>query len=120
MAEVEIAESPDAAVIVKLTLLMSKNIFPAASTFILAVVVALLGTVMFSVPSFAVLASSTVGKVFPPSVERDILTLAQFIGAPLVPLTFHVTVCVEPPAQVTAVFGAVTVNAPPVFATVSV
>src|SRR5262245_24667558 len=67
---------------------------------------------MLSEPSLVVLAASTSGNVFPPSVERLILTLAQLTGAAVVPLTFQVTVCVPPPVQVTAVFGAVTANGP--------
>ena len=71
----------------KFTSLISKKIFPMASIFILAVVVAgTEGTVMVSVPSFAVLARITVGKVLPPSVDNDILTLAQFTLPVLVPL----------------------------------
>ncbi len=58
------------------------------------------------------LASSTVGYVCPPSVERLIFTFASLIGASAVPATFHVIVCVERPGHVTAVFGAVTRNGP--------
>jgi hypothetical protein len=54
--------NPDvAAVTVMLALLISKKILPIASTLILPVVVAIDGTVKFSVPSFAVLAERTVG-----------------------------------------------------------
>src|SRR2546423_12191746 len=91
---------------------MSKKILPTASTLTRAVVVGALGTVTFSVPSLGVLVSSTVGKLFPPSVESEILTLAQLTGAAVVLATFHVTVWVEPAAQLTAVLGAVTTNGP--------
>ena len=110
--EVVIVVNPAAAVIVKLVLLISKKILPTASTLILACVVAIFGTVMFSEPSFGVLPKRTVGNVFPPSVLNDILTLAQLTGDAVVPATFHVTDCVELPAHVTAVFGAVTTNGP--------
>src|ERR1043166_1260487 len=101
-----------AACIVKFTFDISKKIFPTASTFTLAVVVGEFGTVMFSDPSLGVLANNTVGKVFPPSVERDIFTLAQLTGAFVVLATFHVTACVAPVFQVTAVLGTVTTNGP--------
>lgn len=70
-------------------------------------------------PSFAVLARITVGNVFPPSVEREILTFGLLNGAPAVLPAFHVTVCVELPAQETAVLGAVTLKEPPVLLTVT-
>lgn len=47
-------------------------------------------------------------EINPPSIDNRIRTLAQLIGAPVVPNTFQVTVSVAPDAQVTAVFGAVT------------
>ncbi len=83
-----------------------------------AVVVAIDGTVMVSVPSFAVLARITVGKVLPPSVDRDIFTLAQFTEPVLVLFTSQVMVCEVPLFQVTLVFGAVTLNGPAVLVTV--
>ena len=82
----------DDAVMVKLTLLMSKKILSTDSIFILAVVVALLGITSASVPSLAVLSERTIGKVRPPLVLSVILTLAQLIGARLVPLTLQVMV----------------------------
>jgi hypothetical protein len=105
-------------VIVKSALLMSKKILPTDSIFILAVVVATFGIVTVSVPSFGVLAESTVGKVVPPSVDKDIFTLAQLTGAPVVPATFHVMVWEEPPIHVTFVLGDVTRNGPEVLLTV--
>lgn len=48
----------------------------------------------------------------PPSVDRWIATLAQKIGATLVPATFQVTVCELRPGQLKAVFGWVTTNGP--------
>ena len=83
-------------VMVMLALLISKKILPIASTLILPVVVRVEGTVKVSVPSLAVLAANTVGKVTPPSVEKLIITFAQLIGAPVVPFTDQVTVCVVP------------------------
>lgn len=96
------------AVMLKSVLEISKNILPTASTFILAVVVAPAGIVTTSEPSFAVLADITVGKVVPPSVDNDILTLAQLTGARVVLVWFHVIVWTEPPAHDTFVLGDVT------------
>ena len=76
----------------KLALLISKKIFPTDSTLILAVVVGLFGTVMVSVPSFAVLVAMVTGHVNPPSVDKRIFTVAQFTGAPVVLATVQVTV----------------------------
>ena len=78
--------------IAKSTSEMSKKIFPIASIFTRAVWVGVLGIRMLSDPSLGVLAERTVGKVVPPSVEREILTFAAFTGAPFVPATFQVTV----------------------------
>ena len=103
----------------KLTGEIAKKILPTASTFILAVVVGVFGMVNASVPSFAVLAANTVGNVWPPSVDKDIFTLAQLTGAAVVLATAHVMVCVEPPAQETAVLGAVTENGPDAALTVT-
>ena len=58
------------------------------------------------------LAASVYGYVCPPSVESVTFTFAAEIGAAFVPATFQVTVCVEPPGQLTAVFGAETTNGP--------
>ncbi len=101
--------APPAKLIVKFVSLMSQKMLPAASTFTRQVELTTPGRETDWVPSFGVLASSVVGKVFPPSVERRMLTLAAFTGAPLVPTTFHVTVWGEV-FHVTAVFGAVTAN----------
>jgi len=76
----------------KLVSEMSKKMLPTASTFIRAVVVGVLGIETDSLPSFAVLARRVVGKVLPPSVETEILTLAALTGAAVVLATFHVTV----------------------------
>lgn len=105
------------AVMVKLALVISKKILSAASTLIRAVVVATEGIVNASEPSLGVLAEITVGYVLPPSVDKEIFTLAQLIGAVLVPATFHVIVCMEPPAQDSPPLGAVTRNGavPPTF-----
>ena len=54
-------EEPE--VMVKFALEISKKIFPTDSIFTLAVVVGVFGTVITSEPSFAVLATSTVGNV---------------------------------------------------------
>jgi len=63
-----------------------------ASTFILAVVLAPAGIVSDSDPSLGVLANKTVGKVCPPSVDNEILTLAQLTGGSVVLFTFQVIV----------------------------
>mgnify|MGYP001771087526 CR=1 FL=1 len=104
---------------VKLALEISKKILPTASTLMRAVVVAVFGMVTTSVPSFGVLAANTVGKVCPPSVDKEIFTLAQLMGAAVVPFTLQVMVCAEPPAQVTAVLGAVTAKGSAVSFTVT-
>ena len=109
----------DPAVIVKFVFEMSKKILPTASTFILAVVDGVFGITNASVPSLGVLATNTVGKVCPPSVERDIFTLAQLTGVAVVLATLHVMVCVEFPAQETAVLGADTAKGPEAALTVT-
>ena len=101
-----------AAVIVKFTFEMSKKMLPTDSTLIRASVVAVPGRVTDCEPSFGVPATSTVGNVYPPSVESRMLTFAQLIGVAVVLATFHVTVCCDPPAQLTAVLGEVTRNGP--------
>jgi hypothetical protein len=114
--EGEVQDEP--AVIVKLVLEISKKILPTASTFILAVVVGVLGMVTASLPSLVVLATKVL-KVVPPSVEIDIFTLAQLTGDAVVLATFHVIVCDELPAHDTAVLGDVTENGPDVLVTVT-
>ena len=113
------AAQPEPAVMVKLVLEISKKILPTASTFILAVVVGVLGMVTTSLPSLVVLATNVL-KVVPPSVEMDIFTLAQLTGEAVVLATFQVTVCDELPAHDTAVLGAVTEKGPDVLVTVTV
>ena len=107
------------AVMVKLVLEISKKIFPTDSTFILAVVVGVFGMAKVSVPSFGVLAANTVGKVCPPSVDKDIFTLAQLTGKAVVLATFHVTVCEEEPGHERFVLGCVIMNGPEVLLTVT-
>ena len=109
----------DPDVIVKLVLEISKKILPTASTFILAVVDGVFGITNASVPSLAVLVVNTVGKVWPPSVDNDIFTLAQLTGAAVVLATDQVMVCDTPPTHDTAVLGAVTANGPEAALTVT-
>ena len=71
---------------------ISKNTLPTASIFTLAVVVGPTGIVRISEPSLGVLANKTVGKVCPPSVDNEILTLAQLIGGSVVLFTSHAIV----------------------------
>ena len=71
--------------ILKLVLLISKNIFPTDSIFILAVVELITGMTSVSVPSFGVLVDNIVGKLNPPSVLNEIFTLAQLTGDAAVP-----------------------------------
>ena len=59
----------------------------------------------------AMLSASTSGYVWPPSSERLILTSEALTGGASVPPVAQVTVCCEPPSQVTAVSGEVTRNA---------
>ena len=73
-----------------------------------------------ALPLFGTLLASTIGKVLPPSVDSEIFTFAQLIGAMFVFATFHVTVCCVPPANVVAVFGAVITNGPAVLTDVTV
>jgi len=96
---------------------ISKKMLPTASTFIRAVVVDIFGIVTDWLPSLGVLARSVIGKVLPPSVEREILTFAALTGAAVVLLTFHVTVKVLFGSTVMAVFGAVTAKGPAVLVT---
>lgn len=79
-------------VMVKLVLDISKHTLPMASTLTLAVALAPIGMVTCSVPSLGALATRTVGKVCPPSVDNEILTLAQLTGGSVVLFTSHVTV----------------------------
>jgi hypothetical protein len=84
-------------------LLISKKILSIASTIIRTVELGVLGTVMDSDPSLGVLAIRVV-KLVPPLVEMEIRTLAQLMGAPVVPLTDQVIVSVLPAVQVVAAF----------------
>ena len=97
---------------VKFVLEISKKIFPTAATLILHCEDRLLGTVIAWEPSFGVLPMSVIGKLFPPSVDNKIATLAQFTGERFVLLTLQLTVCVDPTGHDTAVFGAVTAKGP--------
>jgi len=76
---------------------------------------AVFGKLTFADPLLGTLAASTIGKVFPPSAESEILTLAQLIDPASEPATFHVTVCGDPPAIVPAELSApVMANGPAV------
>ena len=108
------------AVIVKLVLEISKKILPTASTFIRAVVVGVFGITNVSVPSLGVFAANTVGNVCPPSVDKDIFTLAQLTGVAVVLATAQVIACEELPAHETAVLGELTANGPEAVLTVTV
>ena len=112
--------SVEPAVMVKLTFEISKKIWFEPFTMIRFCVPARFGTVMDCDPSFGVAARIVTGYVFPPSVDNKISTLAALTPLAVVPATFHVTVCVDPPAHVTAVFGALTVNGPAVPLTVMI
>ena len=96
------------ATIVKLDLEIAKNMLLLQATFILANVVAVLGTVTTDDPLFETELASKVGNVNPPSVDNDTLTAEQLTGAESVLATFQVTLWAVPPFHVTAVFGAVT------------
>ena len=76
-----------------------------------AVVEGMFGIFKSSVPSFGVLALITVGKVKPPSTDKDIFTLATLKGATFVPALFQVIVWVELPTNDSPPFGLVTVKA---------
>ena len=104
----------------KFTFETSKKMLPTASTFTRAVVVGAFGIVTTSVPSFGVLAASTVGYVRPPSTESEIFTFAVLVGGRSVLALSHVTVCCEPGGHVTPVFGDVTRNGPALTASVNV
>ena len=106
-------------VILKFVSEISKKILPTASTFIRAVVVGVPGIETVSLPSLGVLAVSVIGKVLPPSVESEILTFAQLIGAPAVFATLQVTSCAELPGQEIGVLGAVTAKGPAVETTLT-
>ena len=109
----------DPSVMLKLLLEISKKILPTDSTFILAVVVGMLGIVTGCVPSLGVLEASVYGQVLPPSVDIRMFTLAQLTGAAVVLLTVQVIFCVDKPVQDTAVFGEDTPKGPEVFVTVT-
>jgi hypothetical protein len=109
------AEMP--AVMVKLVLEISKKMLLAQATLMRAVLVGVFGTVMEDEPLFGALAANTVGKVLPPSVDSEIATLGQLTGAKLVLATFHATVWLLPPCQLTDVSGALTKNGPAAFVT---
>lgn len=98
--------------ILKFVFEISKKMFPTASTFIRAVVVSMSGIRTDSAPSLGVLAARMVGKVLPPSVEREILTFAALTGAAVVPLTFQVTLKLVSLWTLMLVLGAVTANGP--------
>src|SRR5262245_39049229 len=70
---------------VMLALLMSKKMFPTASTRMRPCVVETLGSVTCCEPSFGVFATRVVGKVAPASVEKRMLTLAQLTLLAVVP-----------------------------------
>ena len=108
------------ALIVKFVSEISKKILPTPSTFIRAVVVCMFGITTDSEPSLAVLAARTVGKVLPPSVEREILTFAALTGAAVVLLTFQVTVKLFSAGILTPVLGAVTAKGPAPLVTITV
>src|SRR2546421_12021089 len=78
-------------VIVKVGSEMQKKMLSTASILIRAVKVGMLGMVTVVAPVFGLLGEST-KKVFPPSTESRMRTLAQLIGAADVLATFHVTV----------------------------
>src|ERR1051325_2824873 len=69
-----------------------KKILPAASTLIRAEEVGVFGTVTVAAPLFAVLETSTNGKLLPPSIESNTRTFAQSMGALEVFATFQLTV----------------------------
>src|SRR5215208_7231592 len=91
---------------------MLKKMFPMASTLMRAASVGIFGTVTGSEPSFGVLLAITIGKVRPPSVESRITTSLHLTGELEVLATSHVTVCNEPPVQVSSPLGCVTINGP--------
>src|SRR5688572_2221577 len=106
-----------AGVTVELPSEISKKMFPTASTLMRAEELERpLGIVTPADPLLGTLAASTVGKLIPPSVDREIFTLAAFTGAPFVPLTFQVTVWF--PLNVPPPFGDVTVKGPELPSTV--
>src|SRR5690606_6831627 len=69
-------------------------------------------------PSFGVPASNVV-QLFPLSVDQRMSTFAALILLAVVPATFHVIGCEEPPLYVTAEDCEVTVNGPAVAFTVT-
>jgi len=107
----------DGAAIEKLVSEISKKILLTPSILIRPVEVAIFGKRTDWLPSLGVLAKRVVGKVFPPSVEKEILTFAALTGAAVVFATFQVTVKFVPPGIVIAVFGAVTAKGPEVLVT---
>jgi hypothetical protein len=107
-------------VIVKSAFERSKKTLLTASTLMRAWVVSTSGSVTVAEPLFGTWSASTSGYVWPPSSERLILTSEVLTGGRSVFALSQVTVCCEPPSQVTAVFGEVTRNGPALVASVSV
>src|SRR5262245_3717980 len=106
----------DCCVMLNAALLISKKMLPTASILMRTLLALMLGTVTSSDPSFAVLAASTVGNVFPLSVESEIFTFVTLMPLPVVPATFHATLSVESPSRLAAEFELVMRNPAPVFA----
>ena len=95
---------------------ISKNTFPTASILNLAVALYIQGISTSSLPSFAVFRARLIGKVFPPSYDRRILTLAASASEP-----FTDQVIVWGPGQtVVALLKLVIANGPAVPSMVSV
>ncbi len=88
--------------------LMLKKTLLSPRTMNRPAVVEKLGTTMFSEPSLGVLASTSVGKVSPPSVEKKMDTVGVLMAPALVPATFQLIGCCVSPSQVTGVLGLVT------------
>ena len=69
-----------------------KKILPIASTLIRAVAVGVFGRLIVAAPLLGTLDARIIGKLFPPSVESRMRTLAQLTGALEVFATSQVTV----------------------------
>ena len=71
-----------------------------------------LGTVTSKEPLLATLEASSSGNDWPPSVDKEISTLAQLTGLASVFAISQVTVCFEPATQVVLFAGRVIANGP--------
>ena len=109
---VELTQSGQASAIC--TAPISKKMLVEHSTWTRPLFDGLFGTVIVSLPSLGVLSATRNPNVCPPSFDTEMSTALHEIGKSVVPATFHVTVCWDPPGHATTEFCDVTSNGEPV------